>query len=263
MILCSFYHKRRLLLPQRLIQMGNKSRTKYPGESILYCMSLCRKLNDEIGRTDFIPLKAIASVLGMKEKSISRKVAACRYYGLMEMEQGGGYMLAERFLKLDAVARGPAYKQALQECLGHTQLFAKLINKYQGAKLPKEKHLAELLAEKHAMLPTGAATAAKVFWENVRELNLINDYGELWLEPETEDVEPQKISQPSKATDVEASRRSRDLKGMDWSNSGEGVQRRIYGITGGRQVELQFEGRFNKQDLDLLVEHLLIEIRNR
>ena len=154
----------------------SKVQTAYPAEPIMFCINLVRQIVDAKGELTPITLKDISLITNKAVGTLVMKVSTCVQYGLLVNKFGQGYLPGVNFKSyMEPVFGEEDRKIALLKMFSTPPLYQKLINDLNGKYLPALDGFAIHLKNDYGLNPNSAEKAAKVFLENARSLNIIDN----------------------------------------------------------------------------------------
>jgi hypothetical protein len=142
--------------------------TRYPGVTLAEVLKLCESI-EELG-VDGLPASDIASALGyksIKTNTFSAPLSAARQFGLLSLT-GEGYALtplAREILHPVDPANLPAL---LRQALRKPPLYAELVERLGGKKVPDPTILGNILYHNHQIIASAKQQAAEAFLESAR-----------------------------------------------------------------------------------------------
>ncbi len=160
----------------------------YPSYTISESFELVRKINQQFGNTTFNTREEIAQQLNMGVSTLMMKLSTATQYGLLEMKSKEGYKPSPLFTSIYKPLDDAEKIAAEIQCLNNSELYVKLIEQYRGKQLPAMGGLGILLYRSHKVSEDASGKAAKVFLENLSELNLIDASNHLKSEFISEEI---------------------------------------------------------------------------
>jgi hypothetical protein len=179
--------------------------TRYPGVTLAEVLKLCESI-EELG-VDGLPAADIASALGyksIKTNTFSAPLSAARQFGMLSLT-GEGYALtplAREILHPVDPANLPAL---LRQALRKPPLYAELVERLGGKKVPDPTILGNILYHNHQIIASAKQQAAEAFLESARFAgalgadNVFRVDGNVAAPPATPAEEPPTIPRPSTA----------------------------------------------------------------
>lgn len=152
-----------------------KKSARYPCESLEKCLvyiSEVEKLNKEN-----CTLEDLSKIVGSRPKSnlIKTKISTLRQYGLLDGQKD---MLHPTELAKDYFLTPDEIKQREYKMIAfkNVPLYNKIMEKFKSTALPEIDELAQILLEPEFGLTKATHNlAAKIFWENIADLGIIED----------------------------------------------------------------------------------------
>lgn len=114
-------------------------------------------------------------MFGISVGHIATQLSAANYYGLVELKQKEGYKPTELFKSIYKSHTDEEKHQAKVTCLTNPELYQKIIQKYNGGRLPEISGLAILLYRDYKVAEDASERAARIFLQNVEDLKLLDD----------------------------------------------------------------------------------------
>lgn len=150
-----------------------QQQSSWPSETILASVDLVNKIVEQKGSAKPVSRREISVITGKAEATLVMKLSSCVQYGLLESKFGQGYVPGAFYDKYtNPVFESDKTKVCLQ-MFANPDLYKRLINEYNGKSLPNETGLSNHLKSDFELNPNSAIKAAKIFFENCRDLNLI------------------------------------------------------------------------------------------
>lgn len=137
-------------------------------------IKFCAKIYAELGVGDFHSKDLIAKIHDVAYISIKQKFSTAQYYGLLELKHGVGYKLTPLFLKIHKPETEAEKQEGIVESLHQPEIYAKLINEFNGHPLPSEQGLSARLLRTFGIKEYAATKAAQIFITNLRNNSLVN-----------------------------------------------------------------------------------------
>lgn len=145
----------------------------YPGATWSECLDLIKKI-------DSFGLKTVAyhelakkyGLTSVTTKSFTAKIGAAKQFGLITTSQGSAVQLTGVSKKL-LYPTGEPTREIELSCFAQPPLYSKLISKYDGAALPSQELLANILMNEYRITRSVKDAAAKNFLESADQLGLI------------------------------------------------------------------------------------------
>lgn len=147
----------------------------YPSFTISQSVDLVKRINQQFGNTIYNKREHIAEQLDMSVGNLMMKLSTCVQYGLLEMKSGEGYKPSDLFTKIYKPLNDVEKTDAEIKCLLNSDLYTKLIQQHEGKRLPAIGGLGILLFRNYKVAEDASGRAAKVFIENLTDLNLIGE----------------------------------------------------------------------------------------
>jgi hypothetical protein len=146
----------------------------YPSNTIKESVELTRKINQQFGNSTFNKREDIADQLEAGVGTLLTKLSTAVQYGLLEMKSGEGYKPSDLFTRIYKPLNDDERRNSEVECLLNPELYKKLTDHYANKQLPAIGGLAILLYRSYKVSEDASEKAAKVFLENLTELDLID-----------------------------------------------------------------------------------------
>jgi hypothetical protein len=151
--------------------------TPYPYYSIQKSLELTEAVRDLGGVNSDVSKALIARHLKMDESSPSLigVIGAAKMYGLLDGR--GNYRLTEIAKRYFSPTNETDKQVALLEMVKGPPLFAALIDKFDGTRLPTQEILVNILERDHRIAESWRTRAASLFLSSIREANVIDGAG--------------------------------------------------------------------------------------
>ena len=157
-----------------------KRSNSYPSITLVKSLEIADVVYKNAGNT-FLPVEQIAKLLKKHPGYISQWLGSCVQYGLLELKSKVGYRPAEICKRIFKPFSEDEKKQALIECFKKPKLYQELISKYENSSLPSKNVLPNILDRDHSVYDDAAQKASDIFYENIAELEILNNENELVL----------------------------------------------------------------------------------
>lgn len=158
--------------------MKGQRSSAYPSYSISYCLNLCETIYKTYGTSHRASREELANTLNLSVGSIVMKISSCTQYGLLDMKSKEGYKVSDLFVRYFRPIDEKQSFEAKIEAFKNPTLYHSLIDSFSGGILPPVKPLSNILLQKHSISESACESAASIFIENARELNLLSDDNE-------------------------------------------------------------------------------------
>lgn len=159
-----------------------KRSSKYPYYSLKTVLPFLRKI-DELGG-EGVGEQSIRESMGIKHRttrSFSGRVSSAKQFGLLE-EKGTQMSLSRRANQVLYPSSPEAESQALRAAVVAPVLYAKLIDRFSGKRIPPLDTLGNLLATEYGIAKPVRTIAAQAFVESLQFAGLLSDDYVLTLE---------------------------------------------------------------------------------
>jgi hypothetical protein len=137
-------------------------------------INFCSKIYTELGIGSYHSKDLIAQVHGVIYDSIKQKFSAAQSFGLLELKHGTGYKLTQSFLHIYKPLTPEEKKQSIIEALRYNEIYAKLIDDFNGHPLPSEQGLSARLIRNFQIKDYAASKAALIFISNLKDSGLVS-----------------------------------------------------------------------------------------
>ena len=158
---------------------GHGIGVSYPIETVETMVEFTKNVISEHGSSRPITKEEIAKALNKQINSLSLFFSTMSQYGLFSVVHGKGYLPTDLYRKyIEPVHDNDEYKAKLS-MFQAVPLYAKIIERLNGHQLPADdKRFANLLkGDPYNVNPNSSEKAAKVFFDNCRNLNLRDNSG--------------------------------------------------------------------------------------
>lgn len=146
----------------------------YPSYTIEHCITFTAKIDKAFSSVSHTPQESISKTLGQSGGAFLMILSSSVQYGLLDKSSGEGYKPTDLFKKIQKPLPDENVSDFKLECFSKPKLYKTLIEHYKDKQLPAEEGLANTLERKHDIKGNASATAAKVFYSNVRALGLLS-----------------------------------------------------------------------------------------
>lgn len=153
--------------------MKGQRSSAYPSYSISYCLNLCETIYKTYGTSHRASREELATTLNLSVGNIIMKISSCSQYGLLDMKSKEGYKVSELFVRYFRPIDEKQSIEAKIEAFKSPTLYQSLISSFSGGILPPVKPLSNILLQKHSISESACESAASIFIENAKELNLL------------------------------------------------------------------------------------------
>ena len=155
-------------------------RANYPTESLESCLELIDTVVESKGTKEIVDRKEIAVIVGKAPSTLILKISACVQYGLVTNHYGKGYQPSELYQRISAPETDIDRKNQLLEAFKSSDIFNKLIERYNGQIIPKEDGIANVIQRDFGFQQKAhAAKASKLFIENCNYLGILDENSRL------------------------------------------------------------------------------------
>jgi hypothetical protein len=158
----------------------------YPSYTIQDSVELTRKINQLFGNSSYNKREDLAQELDMSVGNLLMKLSTATQYGLLEMKSGEGYKPTHLFTSIYKPLTEEEKSKSELECLYKPELYSKLIEHYKGKQLPAIGGLSILLFRSYKVSEDASNRAAKIFLQNLSDLNLVDEENRLKIDLENE-----------------------------------------------------------------------------
>ena len=147
-----------------------------PVESIKTSLESIVKVFTDEGTINPISKEDISKKLGKKTATLILTFSTWGQYGIVNNVRGTGYLPSSLYTKYVEKTYDHHEREALLQMFKNPPLYAKLIENLNGQQLPSEEKFQNILKEEpYKVNPNAAERAAKVFYENIRDLKLLDN----------------------------------------------------------------------------------------
>lgn len=147
----------------------------YPVESILECLRQADKVISIEGSSKPISKERISEILGKKIPSLGLLFSTWNQYNILTTVRGEGYRPTTLYRKYIDKTYPQDEREALMEIFRTPELYAKIIDNLDGHIIPVEEKFGNILSQPpYNINPNSCAKAAKAFYENIRDLGLLD-----------------------------------------------------------------------------------------
>lgn len=170
----------------------------YPSYTIEFCCEFTKKFHQHFGNSSYIQREEVAKVLKISVGHIQTQLSASVQYGLAEMKSKVGYKPSKLFLRVYKPISDEEKKEALIDCLLNPEIYRKLLIQFQGGVVPTVTALSTILFRNHNIAEAASQSAAQIFIDNLKFLQLLDKDNNLLLDREIQlDVEQPKLIRES------------------------------------------------------------------
>lgn len=146
----------------------------YPVEPILESLSTIGKIVASFGSTAVISKEDISKETGKKQATLNLHYSTYQQYGILEKVHGKGFKTTALYKKYADKVYPTHEREALLQMFRNAPLYSKIIDNLNNEYLPAEDKFAILLkGEPYSVTESAAERASKIFFDNVRALNLV------------------------------------------------------------------------------------------
>jgi len=149
---------------------------EYPQFTQKFCIEFTETINSKLGNR-FSTAEQIAKTFNKAVTSIGSHLSSCKQYDLLELKKGQGYKPTEYFFKITRGKTEEDKRDALIQSLKSPSIYEDIIEKFSGQDIPSD--LASIFYWDYSIKEGAKDAAAKIFTENLQNLNLISDEGKL------------------------------------------------------------------------------------
>jgi hypothetical protein len=149
-----------------------KRSASYPADTVQEAYSFALRVNEKFSTVAAVTREEIGHVFGVHPNTLSRQIAACVQYGLMDKIEGK-YRLSVLFADIFRPESERDKKINLIRAFGKPRLYQELIEKFDGAVIPQE--FVNTLIKHHGITESAAPSAAATFIKGGQEIGVIND----------------------------------------------------------------------------------------
>ena len=238
---------------------------RYPGVGLAETINLCRFI-DERG-LDGLTSADVASSLGysnIKTNTFSAKLSAARQFGLIDLKDDGYHLtwLAKSILHpQDRSEVG----QLLRQALATPPIYAELIQRLDGKRVPDAAILANVLYHNYQIITSAKEAAAESFLESARFAGLIGP--DQILRRESAAVSPPTVastSPPSNTESAAGTHASASAHGPVQSSAapaGVRIDLKLWGRDQGKTVRVRAPESMTNASLERLIQTLRLHVR--
>ncbi len=146
----------------------------YPVESIRESLEDIQKIFNETGTINPVPKETISTLLGKKPASLIMNFSTWKQYGIVNDLRIKGFLPTAVYKKYIDKTYPTDERNAMLTMFKSAPLYIKLIDNLDGKQLPSEEKFSNILKDApYNVSANSADRAAKVFYQNLRELGLI------------------------------------------------------------------------------------------
>ena len=149
----------------------------YPYNSFQKCAEVARVVADNGGANREVDKSLIAQHFGMEESAgaLLQTIGSCKTLGFLEGR--GSYILTDRAKRYFFPESDADRDQARLEMLKMPVVFASLIERFDGQRLPAPENLVNILARDHVANDTWRPRIVSLFLNALRDANVIDGNG--------------------------------------------------------------------------------------
>lgn len=162
-------------MEQESIKQTRFRSVAYPSYTISQCFELTKKINTHFGAYSFTSREDISKELQIPIGTILTQLSSATQYNLLELKSKEGYKPTDTFKKIYKPLNEAEKKSAEISSLISPPLYLALIDRFKGKQLPAVGGLAILLYRNYKVAEEAANKAAKIFIENLTQLNVIDE----------------------------------------------------------------------------------------
>lgn len=144
----------------------------YPADTVLQSFEFAKKINDKFSVAAAVTREEIAHVFNVHPNTLSREIAACVQYGLIDKVEGK-YKLSPLFKDIFRPENERDKRISLIKAFGRPKLYQELIEKFDNHVVPQE--LTNTLIKHHNITESASTSAADTFIKGGQEVGVIND----------------------------------------------------------------------------------------
>jgi hypothetical protein len=146
----------------------------YPVEPVLESLATIGKIVASFGSSAVISKEDISKETGKKQATLNLHYSTYQQYGILEKVHGKGFRTTSLYKKYADKVYASHEREALLQMFKNAPLYSKIIDKLNNEYLPAEEKFAILLkGEPYNVTESAAERASKIFFDNVRALNLV------------------------------------------------------------------------------------------
>jgi len=149
---------------------------EYPLFTQKFCIEFAETVNSKLGNR-FSSADLLARTFGKAITALGSRLSSCKQYDLLELKKGDGYKPTEKFYKITRGRTDEDKREALIQSLKNPTIYNDVIEKYDGIELPTD--LPSIFYWDYGITEGAKDTAAKIFIENLQDLDLISTDGKL------------------------------------------------------------------------------------
>lgn len=153
---------------------SNIEKLSYPTETILKSIELVDLIVNHKGTAVPSTSSEISVITGRSESNLTMKLSSASQYGILKNMKGKGYITTKLYDEYKHPIYSQDPKKKMMEMFQNAPLYAKIIEDYNGKTLPAEIGFTNLLKTHYNLNPNSAERACKVFFENSKNLQLID-----------------------------------------------------------------------------------------
>lgn len=156
------------------IKIPRERSAAYPSYDIPHSFELTETIFKLFGNSIFIPREKISEKTGIGDSQLQMQLSSCAQYKLIEMRSKEGYKASSLFIQLYKPKSNEDIKALRLQVFNSPELYKKIIEEHNNETFTEES-LATLLYRDYNIKEKASLIAAKIFIENARYLNVINE----------------------------------------------------------------------------------------
>ncbi len=157
----------------QLAKIARQRSVAYPSQTIERCLELVTKIKTHFGFVSYTPREAMVDPLGISDSHLQGQLSSCVQYGLLEMKVKEGYKPTALFQKIHKPIPSENPLDGKKECLSSPDLYKALLTEYANSSLPSLEGLSAILSRNHKVTEAASVVAARIFLENLADLELV------------------------------------------------------------------------------------------
>lgn len=147
----------------------------YPSFTIQHCADLVTRIHKIFGNLTFTPRERLSKELNISDSHLQTQLSSCVQFGLLELKSKEGYKPTPLFTKLYRPTPNEKIEDAYLQAFQSPELYKGLIAQFNNQELPQEVGLAAILFRDYKVSDQASTAAAKIFVENAKFVNAINE----------------------------------------------------------------------------------------
>jgi len=149
---------------------------EYPLFTQKFCIEFTDTINSKLGNR-FSSADQLAKTFGKSVSTLGSQLSSCKQYDLLELKKGEGYKPTEWYYKVTRGRTDEDKREATIHCIRSPYIYNDLFEKYEGQELPSD--LPSIFYWDYKITESAKDGAAKIFLENIQDLNLLTEDGKL------------------------------------------------------------------------------------